>query len=258
MRGLESRIALVTGGTGLIGSAVARRFAEEGATVVIGSRSIDRARTWIEANGSGRQSSFIPCEMDLSDRESVKRAIARLNEESCLPSILIAAASTREGLGAPADSLTEENFAALFKTDIAGHYFCASEIVERRKEGPVVVVWLSSIYGEVGVDHRIYPEGMAPTPVQYAAVKSAVSGTVAWLAARWGKQGVRVNGLVAGGVASSARQSAEFVARYSEKVMLGRLARPEEIASAAAFLASDEASYVTGTCLVVDGGFTRW
>jgi NAD(P)-dependent dehydrogenase (short-subunit alcohol dehydrogenase family) len=99
---------------------------------------------------------------------------------------------------------------------------------------------------------------MLPTPVQYAAVKAAAEGATRWLAAMWGERGVRVNALVPGGVASTQRQSEEFVKRYSEKTMLRRMATAEEVASAAAFLASDEASYITGQCLVVDGGLTAW
>jgi NAD(P)-dependent dehydrogenase (short-subunit alcohol dehydrogenase family) len=112
------------------------------------------------------------------------------------------------------------------------------------------------------VDQGLYPEGMATAPVQYAAVKAAALGTTRWLAALWGERGVRVNALASGGVSSKdkdkARQPKEFVKNYSAKTMLRRMASPEEVASAAAFLASDESSYVTGQCLVVDGGLTAW
>jgi NAD(P)-dependent dehydrogenase (short-subunit alcohol dehydrogenase family) len=99
---------------------------------------------------------------------------------------------------------------------------------------------------------------MAPTPVTYAATKSAISGLVAYLAATWREQGVRVNAVVAGGVARPDRQPGDFARRYAAKTMLGRMARPDEIAAAVAFLASDDSSYVTATTLTVDGGFTRW
>ncbi len=104
----------------------------------------------------------------------------------------------------------------------------------------------------------IYPPGMASTPVQYAAVKGAALGLTRWLAAFWGARAVRVNAVVAGGIASGERQPEEFVRAYSRKTMLGRMASADEIASAVAFLASQEASYVTGECLVVDGGFSAW
>jgi len=260
VRGLRGRIALVTGATGLIGGQIARRLAADGARVNIASRTYERARQWIESNAGEAASGFLPCEMDLMDSSSIKRSFEEMARSNAMPTIMIAAASLREGLATSPEALQHEHFTRLFASDIAGHYFCASEIVNRMGENQtgVSLVWLSSIYAEVGVDHRIYPEGMAPTPIQYAAAKSAVSGLVAYLAAQWGRRGVRVNAVVSGGVRLPDRQPGDFVEKYSEKTMLGRMGTADEIASAALFLASDEASYVTGTCLVVDGGFTRW
>src|SRR5262249_14356983 len=124
--------------------------------------------------------------------------------------------------------------------------------------GAASFVLMSSIYGVVGVDHGIYPEGMAHTPVTYAAAKGATISMCRWLAALWGVRGVRVNAVIAGGVRSAQRQNEEFVRNYSSKTMLGRMAMPDEIANAVAFLASEESAYITGQCLAVDGGFTAW
>jgi NAD(P)-dependent dehydrogenase (short-subunit alcohol dehydrogenase family) len=255
MKGLKGRVALVTGGTGLLGSAIATRLAAEQATVAITSRDLSKARAWAEERENAA-ANYIPLQLDLADEKSIRTCLDCLEQQASVPTIIVANASLRERLGLPFEKITHESFTNLFGADIAGHILLLRQGVERLAGRPASVVFLSSIYAQVGVDHRIYPDGMAPTPVQYAAVKAAAEAATRWLAAAWGERGVRVNALVAGGVSSA--QPNEFVKRYSEKTMLRRMALADEVASAAVFLASDEASYITGHCLVVDGGLTAW
>ncbi|MFZ0319341.1 MAG: SDR family oxidoreductase [Candidatus Sulfotelmatobacter sp.] len=255
MKGIGGRVALVTGGTGLLGSAIAARLAAEQAIVAITSRDLSKAKAWVdERENAGAK--YIPVQLDLADEKSIRDCLDTVERQASVPTIIVANASLREGLGVAFEKITHESFTNLFGADIAGHILLLRQSLERLAGQPASVIFLSSIYGQMGVDQRIYPEGMAPTPVQYVAVKAAAEAATRWLAAAWGEHKVRVNALVAGGVGSA--QSKEFVKRYSDKTMLRRMAAADEVASAAAFLASDEASYITGHCLVVDGGFTAW
>jgi NAD(P)-dependent dehydrogenase (short-subunit alcohol dehydrogenase family) len=256
MKGLNSRVALVTGTCGLIGSAIAERLAAEGAKVAVASRQLDRAAEW-KARATGDPARFLPVELDLDNPQSISAALDKITTELGPPSVLIANASCRDDMATPFDELTHGNFAGMANTDIAGHVLCAREMVRRLPaKQPASIVMLSSIYAIAAVDHAIYPAGAVHAPVQYAAMKAAVLGATRWLAAYWGARGVRVNAVVAGGVRSNTRQSEQFVENYARKTMLGRMATAEEIASAVAFLASDDASYITGAELAVDGGFT--
>lgn len=256
MKGLQGRVALVTGAAGLLGSAISRRLGFEGATVAIASRNLSKAEDWIGENKESGK--YIPVQLDLSSEQSTADCLKGVIDQVGIPTVFVANASLREGIIVPFEKLTHGSFTNLFAVDIAGHILLAQKIVDALTGQPASMVFLSSIYGQVAPDRKIYPQGMSPAPVQYSAVKAAAEGATRWLAAQWGSRGVRVNALVPGGIASSARQPEEFVKRYTEKTMLGRMAAADEIASAAAFLASDEASYITGHCLLVDGGLTAW
>ncbi|MCK6581039.1 MAG: SDR family oxidoreductase [Anaerolineae bacterium] len=259
MRGLTGKTALVTGGTGLIGSAIVRRFVEEEARVVVTSRNREKVESWIAAEGPAAATKLVPAMLALEDEMSIRRMFDELAENGALPSILIANASLRDGLATNPDQLTTEYFLKLFEVDIAGHFLCAREMLARLSEQEASIVFLSSIYATNGVDKKIYPEGMLGTPIHYSTVKAAALGMTRHLAAAYGHHGVRVNAVVAGGVRSPERQpNPEFLENYNRKTMLGRMAQADEIAGAVVFLASSDASYITGECLVVDGGFSAW
>jgi len=259
MKGLSGRIALVTGATGLLGCAITRRLAAANVTVLVASRHAEKAKKWISEQSSEYASKLIPLELNLTNENSIKFVFEKIVRKVGTPTILVANASLRDGLATPFNKLTYSNFNRLCEVDVAGHFLCARYLVEQlSSDTRASIVFLSSIYSIMGVDQSIYHSGMSPTPVQYAAVKSAILGLTRYLAAFWGRRGVRVNAVLAGGVRSVTRQSDEFVRNYASRTMLGRMATPEEIASAVAFLASDDASYITGECLVVDGGFSAW
>jgi len=123
------------------------------------------------------------------------------------------------------------------------------------------IIQTASIYGVVAPDQRIYEGseylGMPiNTPAVYSTSKAAVVGLTKYLASYWGAQGVRVNTLTPGGVSSG--QNDVFDRRYSARVPLNRMARPEEMAQGLLFLASDASSYITGHNLIIDGGLTAW
>ncbi len=259
MKGLSNRIAVVTGATGLLGTAISQRLVAEGVRVVVTSRRKSKAEDWAVKLTSDAADSIIPVELNLLSEPSIRSAFHWIFKNVGIPTIFIANASLRDGLATPFTEITHGHFGRLFESDVAGHFLCARTLVDRlRSDMSASIVFISSIYAQAGVDHSIYPAGMIPTPLQYASVKAGMLGATRYLAALWGSHGVRVNAVIPGGIRSSIKQPEEFVQNYSRKTMLGRMGLPEEIADSIAFLASDESSYITGQFLMVDGGFSAW
>lgn len=118
------------------------------------------------------------------------------------------------------------------------------------------LVNVSSIYGVVGPDHRIY-EGMPFASFSaYSASKAGVHGLTLWLATYWGRRGIRVNTVVPGGVYNE--HDPEFVRRYSERTPMGRMAQREDMVGVIVYLASEASRYSTGQQFIIDGGLTAW
>ena len=132
--------------------------------------------------------------------------------------------------------------------------FCRE--VSRALTSSSSVLLVSSIYGVVGPDHRIYQGESFNTFPAYSASKAGILGLVNWLSTLWGARGIRINALSPGGVFNN--QSDSFVQKYSDRVPMARMATPNDISGAFLFLLSDYSSYITGQNIIVDGGLTAW
>lgn len=135
-------------------------------------------------------------------------------------------------------------------------YICQKvlEIMKSQKKGAIVNV--ASIYGVVGNDFSLYEDYGGTSPAAYSAIKGGLINFTRYLASYYGKHNIRVNCMSPGGVLDEKNQHPSFIKNYSKKSPLRRLGNPDEMAPAITFLLSDEASYITGHNLMVDGGWT--
>jgi NAD(P)-dependent dehydrogenase (short-subunit alcohol dehydrogenase family) len=264
---LQGKVAVVTGGTGLLGREFVNGLAEFGADVVIiDIRTEEGEIQTKEVEGKfGVRSQFITC--DVTDEQQVINAIQEtINRFSKIDILINNVAAKSENLDhffATFEEYSSEEWRTILDINLTGMFLVAREVGKHMKriESSGSIIQVGSVYGLLAPDQRIY-EGSEylgrpiNSPAVYSASKAGVIGLSKYLAAYWGPSRIRVNTLIPGGVFSG--QNETFVEKYSNRVPLGRMAHATEIASAAIFLASDASRYITGQELVVDGGLASW
>jgi 3-oxoacyl-[acyl-carrier protein] reductase len=236
---LSGRVALVTGGTRGIGLATARALAEAGATVVLTGRDEARAK---EAAASVGASGLA---LDVTDAKAVSSLVRGVAKEHGKLDIVVANAGIMED--ALLGMIKEELVDTTLSTNVAGTLHtvqAAARAMMRKKSGAIVL--LASIVGEYG----------SAGQTVYAASKAAVANIARSAAKELGRSGIRVNAVAPGVIETdlTAGLSEDAKAENSGRTPLGRLGRPEEVANAIRFLVSDEASFITGQVLGIDGG----
>lgn len=253
---LTGKTALLTGGCGHLGSAMAAALAEAGASVIITSRDVAKAQAGaakLPKHGDARHhgialNHIAPDSLDQSFAEALKLG-GKLD-------ILINNGTE----GPPGDWSTVT--AADFNRHLAnatGYFLLArmfrNHVIERKAPGSVVM--LGSMYGSVGSYPDAY-EGVCPaSPVAYHALKGGIAQLTRHLAAYWARDGVRVNCLSPGPF-PRADAPQEMVKRLCTKLPMGRMGQPHELKGAIVFLASAASSFMTGQNLLIDGGWTAW
>jgi NAD(P)-dependent dehydrogenase (short-subunit alcohol dehydrogenase family) len=264
---LDGRVAVVTGGAGILGRRCCAGLAEFGATVVVVDLLEDAAVALAAElhQRFGTRAFGVGC--DVGAAASVQKMVDTVVETAGRVDILHNnAASKSQDLDrffAATEDYDLEEWRSVMAVNLDGMFLVAQAVGRRMiaqgRGGSIVQT--GSIYGIMGPDLRIYEgsrylDRQITTPAVYAASKAGVVGLSRYLASTWARHGIRVNTLIPGGIASG--QNEEFQRRYSSRVPLGRMGEADEIASALVFLASDASSYMTGQNLIVDGGLEAW
>jgi len=259
---LSGKVVVVTGGNGLLGSAYCQALAEHGAQVVVADLPQAGPQRAAEALAARTGVPTLGVECNVAHEAEVvalfRRALERFGR---VDGVMNNAAATGEHLmrqGAvfsPFEDYPLAVWEEVLRVNLTGVFLVAREGGKAMlASGGGSMVNVSSTYGVVGPDHRIY-EGMkfASFP-GYSAAKAGVHGLTRWLATYWGDQGIRVNTLVPGGVEN--QHDPEFVRRYAERTPLRRMARREDMVGMVVYLMSDASAYATGQQYFVDGGWT--
>lgn len=194
--------------------------------------------------------------MDITDERSVKEGIAVLLEKyGRIDGWVNNAYPRTKDWGNKLEDIPFESWQKNVDMHLNGYFLCSKSILEAMKPQQAgVVINMSSIYGMVGPDFSVYEGTSMTMPAAYSAIKGALINLTRYLAAYYGPQGIRVNCVSPGGIFD--HQPESFVTRYEAKVPLRRMGTPEDIAQGVCFLLSENASYITGHNLVIDGGWT--
>ena len=247
---LTSQIALITGGSGGFGEAICRRFVEEGATVILGD--IDQEKlAELEVAYRNKSNQVKTITLDVSDNNQVATGVNGIISEYGKIDILV----NNAGYLPKNDHWLEnpiEDWHKVINVNLSGEFYCARAVANQmmeRREGRIINI-SSSAFRHGGI-----PGGGG---VSYTASKAGVIGLTRSLAKALGPYNVTVNAIAPGPTLTPMTENwlPQSEDKLTESIPLGRLGTPADIANAALFLASEDASFITGACLDVNGGFT--
>jgi 2-deoxy-D-gluconate 3-dehydrogenase len=267
---LTGRVAVVTGGVGLLGAEFCRTLAEAGAAVVVVDLNGSAAQAICDSlTKSGYQALAVPT--DITQPDSVNNVVERTVSTFGHLDILVNSAAldpkfdpdaVNKGITPGAfEDYPLDLWNSALNVNLTGMFLmtqaCVKPMIEQGKRGSIINI--CSTYGLNGPDQRIYIKDgkrIAFKPVYYTVTKAGVMGFTKYLAAYYAGTDLRVNALTPGGVFNNHEDY--FVQNYSAKTIIGRMAYKDEMNGALLFLASDASSYMTGNNIVVDGGWTAW
>lgn len=257
---LDSRQVLITGATGYLGRAMALGLAEMGANVIVNGRNHERVEQFTDELCK-MSFNATPAVFDVNDEQAV-RGWFELYGDAPLHGLVNNAYAGGAG---SVETASEEDYRNSFEVSLVSahrllQYALPGLRSAVRECGNASVVNIGSMYGLVSPDQRVYANKKVANPPFYGAAKAALLQWTRYAACEFGSEGIRVNSISPGPFPSIDVQAAnpDFIATLAHKVPMGRIGRADEIQGPLSFLISDASTFVNGTNLLVDGGWTCW
>ena len=268
---VKGKVIIVTGGLGQLGAQYVKTLHDRGAKVAALATRVDAARV-DRVLGAIKDSDRLLCaEVNITDKASINRVLDSIEAKWGVPDGLVNNAgvdtqpSAPPEVSGPFEEFPEEVFREVVEVNLVGTFLMTQQVGKRMKQagkgGSIINV--GSIYGVVSPVQDIYSYKKEDTgipfvkPVAYSAAKSGLYNFTRYCATYWGRDGIRVNTLTLSGVERS-DQDPRFQKNYTNRIPIGRMAKAHEYNGAVVFLLSDASVYMTGSNVVVDGGWTAW
>lgn len=258
---LSGRVALVTGGAGLLGSQHAIALHQYGAKVIMADFNLEKCNEAVEnLKKEGIEAAAMFC--DVTKKESWETLLKGVLEQFGKVDILVNNAGfTNQSKSANFDASFEnfplEDWNAIMNVNVTG-CFLGCQIVGKHmlQNGKGSIINIASLYGVVSPNHNIYPGTGISQPVAYSVSKHGVVALTKYVGTLWASKGVRVNSLTPGGIFND--HKGLFLERFKQLNPIGRMSEKEELRGGIVFLASDASSHVVAHNLIIDGGWTAW
>jgi NAD(P)-dependent dehydrogenase (short-subunit alcohol dehydrogenase family) len=249
---LKNKTTVITGGFGLIGNAITESLLDCESTVVV----VDIDENYYQKLPEKVKEAILFEKKDLTDLDSISNFIGELWEKyDGIDNWINNAYPRTADWGNKLENVSVESWRKNVDVQLNSYCIISHEIAKKMAEnGGGNIVNVSSIQALTAPDFSIYEGTEMTSPAAYTPIKAGVLMYSKYLASYFGHQNVRVNAVCPGGVFNN--QPKSFLKRYNSKTLLGRMAEPEEIARPVVFLLTDAAAYITGTALIVDGGWT--
>jgi NAD(P)-dependent dehydrogenase (short-subunit alcohol dehydrogenase family) len=240
---LKNKIIIVTGGSGLLGKEIIKDLETKGAIAINADINVTTDFEKKTLN------------VDITSKESIVKAIQLVADfYGKIDGLVNNAYPRTKDWGTKFEDITYESWQKNVDIQMNSTFLFIQKIMPELLKTKGSIVNMTSIYGVVGNDLTIYENTSINTAAPYSAIKGGVINFTRYLASYYGRQGVRVNCVSPGGIFDNQHEA--FVANYEKKVPMGRMGNPDDIAPAVSFLLSEEAKYITGQNLIVDGGWT--
>jgi NAD(P)-dependent dehydrogenase (short-subunit alcohol dehydrogenase family) len=241
---LKNKIIIVTGGSGLIGKELVADITRKGGIAI--NADIGVVTNFNEGT----------IHMDISNDDSIQEGLDLVFTKYGKINGLVNNAYPRtKDWGTKFEDINPVSWRKNVDLQMNSYFVCCQKVLKIMSEQNFgSIVNIASIYGLVGNDFTLYEEYGGTSPAAYSAIKGGIINFTRYLASYYGRKGIRINCVSPGGILDN--QHPSFVRRYESKVPMGRLGNPDDIAPAVSFLLSEEAKYITGQNLIVDGGWT--
>lgn len=257
---MTGKVCIVTGGYGYLGGASCKAMMDFGATVVAAIRKADER--WASDEAEGREhkaTAYIEC--DVSSTESVKACFKEVFDRYGRIDVLVNCANAGAGFGKESqlEFMPDDVFDKGIQGGINQYFRCTREVVPYMKKNGGSIINFCSMYGIVAPDLRIYGDNPQKQPANYGCTKGAVLQLTRYAASSLSEYNIRVNAVTPGAFPRPSNQTdPAFNAQLANKAMMGRFGQDYELGGAIVLLASDASTFMTGTNIVVDGGWTAW